>query len=214
MWTWFIPPRYERPATPLSVRGECRCCERNLEWRRRHIEHHGWAIGNAVSDGGGGSPPVDHHCFLSFLFLRRAKWSDNGNPSINYAWSSHRPALDAAMALAVPRGASSARREWVAASANKKKFRTSNPQPCNGVKRTLTKFMKYISCFGLACLLLAGCAAPPRKSASWEYKNYSLAGVGQDDPNINMLGNQGWELAGYTYVPEKNESHYVFKRQK
>lgn len=55
-------------------------------------------------------------------------------------------------------------------------------------------------------------------SRAWEYKHVSSVAIGID-PEVSKLGNEGWEVVGYTFAKHptgqgNNYSYYVLKRDK
>ena len=63
--------------------------------------------------------------------------------------------------------------------------------------------------------LLSGCT----QQTKWEYKTIAIGGATGHEPTLNQLGDQGWELAGYSFASGRTAgmsdySYYVFKRVK
>ena len=67
----------------------------------------------------------------------------------------------------------------------------------------------------VAGFLLSGCSSRTK----WEYKTVSMGGATAHEATLNRLGDDGWELVGYTFAPARDAGHsdfsyYVFKRVK
>ncbi len=77
------------------------------------------------------------------------------------------------------------------------------------LKWILTSVVVVVGCG----VIIAGCV-PPTK---WEYKKVSMPYT-DHDAALNKLGEEGWELVGYSFKPAAgvgtDYSYYVFKRVK
>ena len=65
----------------------------------------------------------------------------------------------------------------------------------------------------VAFMLIITTSSAPR---AWEYKHVSSVALGID-PEVSKLGDDGWEVVGYTYTKHptgNNYSYYVLKRAK
>ena len=65
----------------------------------------------------------------------------------------------------------------------------------------------------VAFMLITTTSSAPR---AWEYKKISSVGIGIDS-EVSKLGDEGWEVVGYTFAPDRSgneRSTYVLKRAK
>ena len=60
-------------------------------------------------------------------------------------------------------------------------------------------------------LILAGCCTTHHVT-KWEYKQLSNSMV--TDETLNQLGDQGWNVVGYSSAPGAANGFYIFKRPK
>jgi hypothetical protein len=68
-------------------------------------------------------------------------------------------------------------------------------------------------CAGLvACFLFIGARGFER--TTWEYKVVPTGMSDLQDPLLNNLGAQGWELTSITYDTDRSHQTYYFKRPK
>jgi hypothetical protein len=63
----------------------------------------------------------------------------------------------------------------------------------------------------VASLSLAGCCTTHHPT-KWEYKQLSSPQV--TDATINQLGNEGWNVVGYSSAPGTSPGFYILKRPK